>query len=139
MPRTQGRKSTLDISVDNENNYFSLGCLGDIGFGLTQEEIEVTCRDDGPYRAFLSGRIDGELTFEGQWVEEDSGQGFIIGAAFDATPVTIRYRPYGEGAGLREFISKAIITSLNVDSELDGSVTFDGTLRLTGQISPSFQ
>ncbi len=139
MARSQGRLGTLEISSNFECSWFDLGCLKDLTFSATQDEIEVTCRDDGPFRAYLSGRKDGEFSIEGEWDEANAGQGILCDAFFSAMPISIRYRPRGPVAGGRQFISRATITAFDINSELDGSNNFSATLRLSGDFTASFQ
>lgn len=139
MARIQGRFGTLEISTDNEETYFNIGCLGDISLTAANAEVEVTCRDDGPFQAFLPGRISGGFSIDGFYDEADPGQQLLIDAVFTPEQVTLRYRPAGAGTGAREYIARATVTDFGIDSELEGGTTFTSEFNLSGPWAASFQ
>lgn len=107
----------------------TIGCLTGCSLSSTQNEIDVTCKDDSGNRSVLSSGITANITFNG-FFKPDASYGMEdlwdihiarteVSVAFgDATNMTI----YGQ----------AYLTELTWDGPLNAGSTFSGKFSITG-------
>lgn len=138
MARIPGRLGRAYISTDGECTWVAIGCLTDIDFNGSQEQLEATCKDDGQFKSFIPGRKEATLDFTARWDEEDAGQELMDAAFFSATRVAIRFRMQ-ERTGAKEYIAKGLITDYSMSSPNDDIAELSGTIQLSGDFSSSAQ
>lgn len=108
-----------------------IGCLTSNDFSSTNEEIDVTCKDNDGARQVLPGGNTSEITFEGNF-DPASSYGFedLLGVHKDKTRVGIKYAQSGSGGVY--IIGYAYLNTLSWSGPLNAASTFSGTFSLDG-------
>lgn len=101
------------------------------GLDLSSETIDVTTLDsDGGYREFVGGFKDGgEVPISG-FFDPTSQAG--LQADFESQEVGDYTIVFPEGIGYT-WTFKAIVTGFKTGAEVDGAVTFEGNLKVSGK------
>ncbi len=138
MARVAGRLSTLDVSTDGGTTYTAVGCIQDATLNGEGEEIDVTCHDDGVFRAFLAGRGAYTIDLTCIWDEADAGQGILETAHFNRSIYDFRWRQQ-VASGLREYTAQGLVTAFTPGGPNDDAAGLDISIRLTGTVTRAAQ
>ena len=110
----------------------AIGCSTNCEFSSTNEEIDATCKDnDGAYDS-LSGNNTAQITFEALY-DTDATQGLseVLNIHKNKTETAIRMGIAGSG-GLYIQAARAVINTLTIAGQLNGVVTYNGTINIRG-------
>ncbi|MEB3210266.1 MAG: phage tail tube protein [Leptolyngbyaceae bacterium] len=117
----------IGVYVNNQ----LIGCLTSNSFSSTNEEIDVTCKDNDGARQVLPGGNTAEITFEGNF-DPASTYGFddLLSVHKNKTRVGIKYAQSGSGGLYIQ--GYAYLNSLTWDGPLNAATTFSGTFNVDG-------
>lgn len=110
----------------------AIGCTTNCEFSSTNEEIDATCKDnDGAYDS-LSGNNTAQITFEAMYdTGATEGLSQILTAHQNKTEIAVRMGIAGTG-GLYIQAARAAINTLTIAGQLNGVVTYNGTINIRG-------
>lgn len=103
------------------------------GLELTAETIDSTSLDsDGGYRTFIAGFKDaGEVSLSGFYAPDDPGQAALY-AAFNSGATTACKIVFPAEMGF-EWNFNAVVTAFSTSSELEEAISFESTLKVSGE------
>src|SRR5690554_3724813 len=117
----------IGVYVDNQ----LIGCLTSNSFSSTNEDIDVTCKDNDGARQTLPGGNTAEITFEGNFDAASTyGLEELVSVHKNKTRVGIKYAQSGSG-GLY-ITAYAYLNSLTWDGPLNAAATFSGAFNIDG-------
>lgn len=101
---------------------------------ITGEELDTTTFDDGIFRTFIAGLVNGQMSISGYYDPTDTNgqvalRSAILGGTLISTPKFLVDGTNGFSA------VNGLITSIDIGAEVAGLVTFAATIRLSGTIS----
>ena len=119
--------NTVGIYVNNQ----LIGCLTNNSFSSTNEEIEVTCKDNNGARQVRAGSNTSEMTFEGNF-EPASTYGFedLITVHKNKTLVGIKQADSESGLWIAAY---GYLNTLEWTGPLNAASTFSGTFAISGE------
>ena len=108
-----------------------IGCLTNATFSSSNEEIDVTCKDNSGARAILPGGQTAEITFEG-FFDPSATYGFqdLIAVNKNRTRVSVRME-YG-GTDALAIQAYAYLNQIEWTGPLNAGSTFSGTFTVDG-------
>jgi predicted secreted protein len=113
------------------NSVADLTSIG--GLELSADTLETTTLDSGGWRTFMQGLKDaGEVSLSGYFNVGDSNGQMALYNAFNSgaqTPFTILF-PFGAS-----WAFNGIVTGISTGAELEDSVSFEATIKVSGQPS----
>jgi hypothetical protein len=83
------------------------------------------------YKSFVGGLIDGKLPISGLW--DPTVDGYLTGIL--QLSKDFEYFPAGLGTGNIKEAGKAILTSYEISTGLDGAATFSGEFQIDGAVT----
>jgi predicted secreted protein len=118
----------LKIGLDVVSDLSSIGSPS-----ITQDEIDVTTLDsDGEYREFIAGFKDaGEVSTSGYFVPSNEGQAALY-AALESSEIQTFEIIYPAELGA-SWSFEGFVSAYNVNAELEDAISFDATIRVSGQ------
>lgn len=107
-----------------------IGCLTSNGFSSTNDEIDVTCKDNNGARQILAGGNQAELTFEG-FFNPAAGYGFtdLLAVHKNKTTVWVKMEVTDEVA----ITAFAKLNTLSWNGDVNAGSTFSGTFTIDGE------
>jgi hypothetical protein len=125
------RDSKVAVSAAG-TTYTSVGGVKDIGdWSIQPGKGEVTDKDSGGFKEYLGGDVDMSFSINGNYNEDDAGQGILITAALARTLLYFRFRP-SEATGKYEFIARGIVGFKVGSPGNDGACPFSCDVQLSG-------
>jgi hypothetical protein len=121
--------NTIGVYVNNQ----LIGCLTSNSFSSTNEEVEVTCKDNNGARQVRGGSNSAEQSFEGNF-EPASSYGFedLVGVHKNKTLVGIKQYDTESKFYVAAY---AYLNSLEWTGPLNAASTFSGTFTVSGEWS----
>jgi hypothetical protein len=118
-----------DIGIYVENQL--IGCLTNATFSASNEEIDVTCKDNSGARAILPGGQTAEITFEG-FFDPAATYGFqdLVGVNKNRTRVWVKMQYAGTDA--LTITCYAYLNQIEWTGPLNAGSTFSGTFTVDG-------
>lgn len=92
--------------------------------------VDVTTLGDAS-KDYIGGLLDGTLSMEGKW---DDTIDAILAAALGVAKTFI-YGPAGSTGGYVKYTGEAIMTGYELESSLDGAVSFTAEFQVTGGVT----
>jgi len=126
-------KDFLIQLYDGSSTYNTIGAMRTTSMSLNKENVDVTTKDDAPWRALLDGcgiksmSVSGGGVFSDDEFVEDLIQAFM-------SSTTIKTFKLVSGAG-DEFDGDFEITTISRAGEYNAEETFDFTLESSGTIT----
>lgn len=111
----------------------AIACTTEASFTLTNEQIEVTCKDNDGAKQYILGGQDWNFTVGGIFQFDNVGADLLTDMAIDKETATIRFGTDVIGDFFLE--GECIISTINITSPLNASVTYTATLQGTGPIT----
>lgn len=134
-----GRSAATAVSTDGVT-YTTVGaCKDAISWGITPETFDSTTRDDTAWKRKMTGRsqVD-DVSFSGQYAEDDAGQTILMDVAtVPTTRIYVRIRP-SVGTGADQFVVSGFLAYKH-DIPDDGPEMFTATISVDGAITKSDQ
>ena len=110
--------------------------LNNISSSFSADSLDVTTFDSSCLREFLAGLRSGTMDISGFYDPTDTtGQVAMFTAFLAGTTLTSTQKPKILWNGTNGFTMDAIITSMTVDTAVEGTVNFSATLQATGAIT----
>jgi predicted secreted protein len=111
----------------------AIACSTDASFNYTNEQIEVTCKDNDGAKQYTLGGSDWNFSVGGIFQFDNVGIDDLSDMAIDKETSTIRFGT--DVVGDFYFEGACVITSLTVNAPLNGSANYTATLQGTGPIT----
>lgn len=111
----------------------AIACTTDAGFTLTNDQIEVTCKDLDGAKQYTLGAQDWEFSVGGIFQFDNNGIGDLLDLAIEQTGFVVRFGT--EVVGDFYLQGDCIITQIAITSPLNAPVTYTATLKGTGEIT----
>jgi hypothetical protein len=121
--------NTVGIYVNNQ----LIGCLTSNSFSSTNEEIDVTCKDQGGARQVRAGGNTAEMPFEGNF-EPASTYGFEELLSIHKNKTLVGIKQYDTESELY-VQAYAYLNTLEWTAPLNAASTFSGTFTISGEWS----
>lgn len=109
-----------------------IGCLTNATFSASNQEIDVTCKDNSGARAILPGGQTAEISFEG-FFDPTATYGFqdLIALNKNRTQVSVRMEyPGTDALAIQAY---AYLNTIEWTGALNAGSTFSGTFTITGE------
>lgn len=137
-----GKLSSLEVSDDGGTTWTPVLGRVDMTLNLEKGEIDASHMDSKDWSDFLHGRKSASIDFSLRYIEDDAGQGLLIDNYFASqlaeTLLDVRFR-LRTGSGDREFTAKGFVTSLTITAADEAPSDMNGTLRISGAVTPADQ
>lgn len=111
----------------------AIACTTEASFSITNEQIEVTCKDNDGAKTYTLGGQDWNFTVGGIWAFDNSAIEDLTDAALAKTPVIVRFGTASEGDFYLQ--GEAVITSLTGTAPLNNVATFQATFTSNGPLT----
>jgi predicted secreted protein len=111
----------------------AIACTTAASFNLTNELLEVTCKDNDGARQYILGGQEWSFTVGGIFQFDNVGIDDLSDMAIDKETATIRFGTDVVGDFFLE--GEAIISDLTIDANLNESTTYSATFTGTGPIT----
>lgn len=111
----------------------AIACTTDASFTLNNEQIEVTCKDNDGAKQYTLGGQDWNFTVGGIFQFDNVGADTLTDMAIDKEIATIRFGTDVVGDFFLE--GEAYISTISIQSPLNGPVTYTATFQGTGPIT----
>jgi len=111
----------------------AIACTTQASLSYTNEQIEVTCKDNDGAKQYLLGGSNWSFTVGGIFQFDNVGIDDLSDMAINKETATIRFGT--DVIGDFYFEGDCIITSLNVESNVNAVVTYTATLQGTGPLT----
>lgn len=111
----------------------AIACTTAASFNLTNELLEVTCKDNDGARQYILGGQEWSFTVGGIFQFDNVGIDDLSDIAINKTTVTVRFGT--DVVGDFFFEGEAVISDLTVDANLNESTTYSATFTGTGPIT----
>lgn len=111
----------------------AFGCTTNASFTLTNDTVEVTCKDFDGKKQFELGAQDWNMSVGGIFQFDNVGIDDLLDLAIAQTQFTIRFGT--EVIGDFYLQGECLITNVQIDSPLNAPVTYSATLQGTGPIT----
>lgn len=118
-----------DIGIYVENQL--IGCLTNATFSASNEEIDVTCKDDSGARAILPGGQTAEITFEG-FFDPAATYGFQDLVAVNNLRTRVWVKMQYAGTDALTITCYAYLNQIEWTGPLNAGSTFSGTFTVDG-------
>jgi hypothetical protein len=109
-----------------------IGCLTNATFSSSNEEIDVTCKDNSGARAILPGGQTAEITFEG-FFDPSATYGFQDLIAINKNRTLVSVRMEYPGTDALAIQAYAYLNQIEWTGPLNAGSTFSGTFTITGE------
>jgi hypothetical protein len=117
----------IGVYVNNQ----LIGCLTSNDFTSTNEEVEVTCKDNDGARQVLAGGNSASISFEGNFDSASTyGLEDLIDVHKNKTRIGIKFAD--STAGGLYVIGYAYLNELTWSGPLNAATTFSGTFAIDG-------
>lgn len=132
MAKTTGKINGTLILVDAAGT--TIGCSTNATFGITNERLETTCKDDNGAKTYTAGSQDWTLEVEGITVFESPSNISVILAA--AKGQTIIAWVFGTGNSEDPMVSgSGFIENFNWNAPLNAPSTWTFSIAATSEIT----
>jgi predicted secreted protein len=111
----------------------AIACTTAASFSLSNEQIEVTCKDNDGARQYTFGAQEWSFTVGGIFQFDNVGIDLLSDMAIDKETATIRFGTDVIGDFFLE--GECIISDLQIEANLNESATYTATLTGTGPIT----
>lgn len=108
-----------------------IGCLTNATFSSSNEEIDVTCKDNSGARAILPGGQTAEITFEG-FFDPAATYGFQDLVALNKNRTRVWVKMEYAGADALAITAYAYLNQIEWTGPLNAGSTFSGTFTIDG-------
>ena len=109
-----------------------IGCLTNATFSSTNQEIDVTCKDDGGARAILPGGQSAEVTFEG-FFDPAATYGFQDLIALNKNRTRAWVKMSYDVSDSLTITAYAYLNQIEWTGPLNAGSTFSGTFTIDGE------
>lgn len=113
-----------------------IGCLTNATFSSTNEEIDVTCKDNSGARAVLPGGTTAEISFEG-FFDPAATYGFQDLMSVHKNKTEVWVKMSYDGSDSLTVTGDAYLNTIEWTGPLNAGSTFSGTFTLTSGYSYS--
>ena len=111
----------------------AIACSTEASVSITNEQIEVTCKDNDGAKTYILGGQDATFTVGGIFQFDNVGADQLTDAAVDQTPVTVRFGTDVIGDFFLEM--DAIITAMDITAPLNNVTTYTATFSAAGPLT----
>lgn len=111
----------------------AIACSTSASLSYTNEQIEVTCKDNDGAKQYVLGGSDWEFSVGGIFQFDNVGIDDLSDMALDKETATIRFGT--DVVGDFFFEGQCIITSLSVQADVNTSATYTATLKGTSTLT----
>jgi predicted secreted protein len=111
----------------------AIACSTEASVSITNEQIEVTCKDNDGAKTYILGGQDATFTVGGIFQFDNNGADQLTDAAVDQTPVTVRFGTDVIGDFFLEM--DAIITAMDITAPLNNVTTYTATFSAAGPLT----
>jgi hypothetical protein len=108
-----------------------IGCLTNATFSSSNEEIDVTCKDNDGARAILPGGQTAEVTFEG-YFDPAATYGFQDLVAINKNRTKVWVKMSYDGTDSLTITGYAYLNQIEWTGPLNAGSTFSGTFTIDG-------
>jgi predicted secreted protein len=108
-----------------------IGCLTNATFSSSNEEIDVTCKDNDGARAILPGGQTAEITFEG-YFDPAASYGFQDLVAINKNRTKVWVKMSYDGTDSLTITGYAYLNQIEWTGPLNAGSTFSGTFTIDG-------
>jgi hypothetical protein len=108
-----------------------IGCLTNATFSSSNQEIDVTCKDDSGARKILPGGQTGEITFEG-FFDPAATYGFQDLVDLNKNRTRSWVKMYYAGTDALSITCYAYLNQIELTAPLNAGSTFSGTFTIDG-------
>jgi len=108
-----------------------IGCLTNATFSSSNEEIDVTCKDNDGARAILPGGQTAEITFEG-YFDPAATYGFQDLVAINKNRTKVWVKMSYDGTDSLTITGYAYLNQIEWTGPLNAGSTFSGTFTIDG-------
>jgi len=108
-----------------------IGCLTNATFSSSNEEIDVTCKDNDGARAILPGGQTAEVTFEG-FFDPAASYGFQDLVAINKNRTKVWVKMSYDGTDSLTITGYAYLNQIEWTGPLNAGSTFSGTFTIDG-------
>lgn len=120
-------------SAGSESTLVDLsGFLDDVSFPEEVQTTETTTFGDDS-RTYVVGLKDTTISLTGKFDATPDAQ--LAGALGNATALNFQYDPIGSTSGNPRYTGAAFITSYEISTSVDDTVTFSCDLQVTGDVT----
>jgi len=109
-----------------------IGCLTNATFSSSNQEIDVTCKDDSGARKILPGGQTAEITFEG-FFDPAATYGFQDLVALNKDRTRSWVKMYYAGTDALSITCYAYLNQIEWTGPLNAGSTFSGTFTVDGE------
>ena len=109
-----------------------IGCLTNATFSSSNQEIDVTCKDDSGARKILPGGQTAEITFEG-FFDPAATYGFQDLVALNKNRTRSWVKMYYAGSDALSITCYAYLNQIEWTGPLNAGSTFSGTFTVDGE------
>lgn len=113
-----------------------IGCLTNATFSTSNQEIDVTCKDDSGARKILPGGQTAEISFEG-FFDPAATYGFQDLVALNKNRTRSWVKMYYAGSDALSITCYAYLNQIEWTGPLNAGSTFSGTFTVDGEWSYS--
>ena len=134
MAFSHGKNAHFELgSAGTETTLVDLsGFLNSVSFPESVDTGETTVFGDDSM-TYVVGLKDSTISIEGRFDPTPDAQ--IAGALGNATPLDFEYGPAGTATGNPQYTGSAFVTSYEISSPVDDTVTFTAELQVTGDVT----
>jgi len=111
----------------------AIACSTEASVNITNEQIEVTCKDNDGAKTYILGGQDATFTVGGIFQFDNNGADQLTDAVIDQTTVTVRFGTDVIGDFFLEM--DAIITSMEITAPLNNVTTYSATFTAAGPLT----
>lgn len=129
------------MAINGCNTSLSLGTnevagLNNISNPINKDTLDVTVFNTDCVRDFIAGLTNGTISISGFYESGDAdGQVALMTAFLAGTKLTGAQKPVISWDGTNGITADALVSSLTIDSTVEGTVNFSATLQLSGVIA----
>lgn len=111
----------------------AIACSTEASVNITNEQIEVTCKDNNGAKTYILGGQDASFTVGGIFQFDNNGADQLTDAVIDKETVTVRFGTDVVGDFFLEM--DAIITSMDITAPLNNVTTYSATFSAAGPLT----
>jgi len=139
MADLHGRVSKFAVST-NGSSYTDVGGVQDVSWPKSRDVAEVTDKDSGGNKQYLSGHADSTISVNGNYDEADAGLDIVSASYLAGSTIYFRLRPGGNASGVgKEEIAQGIITSYEISSPNQDKISYSFEVQVTGGVTRQTQ
>lgn len=135
MAEQLGRHATVEISTDGGSTYNTLGELKDPDLGHNVDLHDVTANDDDAWKTTLIGHKQLMLSGVCNYDKTNTAQMALITAFDGSTTVAVRFRPYGNTSGHKQYTFTADVSSADTSFPTQGVAELSFELQSNGTVT----